>query len=199
MEAVSVGCSIVESVSSMVDSSSLTVVAGIEVSNSTEYTFLADGYYTAWGQIQQHPVHVDPGKKEAVIGQKTTLSIAGTTGVAAWKVGDTHNRLIVMWSVPWSHAFYSNVLAVGLTKSKARLDNQLYKMMYNESKPWFKRAEYTEVKKFQTLSVTDATGDFKVTGSMGTTCKTVVSVILEKNEGSHFDCFSKSVAASQLT
>ena len=198
--AVPAGISIAERVFSLVDSSSLSVVARVEVSNNTKFALSADGYYTAWGQIQQHPVSIHPSKTEAIIGQKTTLSTAGTTGVAAWKIGDTHKRLIVMWSVPWSHAVYSNVLAVGLTESKARLDNQLYNTMYHENKPWFQRTEYTKGKKC--LSVTHITGEFKVTGSMGTTCKTVVNVSLEEHEGSdinyNWDCRSESLAASWL-
>ena len=65
------------------------------------------------------------------------------------------------------------MLAVGLTESQACVDKELYKTMYSESKPWFQRTAYT--KENECLSVMHTTGDFKVTGSMGTTCKTVVT------------------------
>ena len=169
-----------QKVSSLLDFS---VVAKVKVFNGTKSTLSADGYYPAWGQIEQQVASIHPSaspsdRTEAIIGQKTTLLTAGTTGVAAWKIKGIHTRLIVMWSIPWCHAIYSNVLAVGLTTTKASLDNDLYKMMYNESNSWFQKAKYKKGNKCE--SVRFATENFKVTGIMGTTCNTTVYVDIEE-------------------
>ena len=51
---------------------------------------------------------------EAMAGHKVSDTATGCVGTVSWKLGDWDKMLVVMYSVPYSHDFHSNWLAVGI-------------------------------------------------------------------------------------
>ena len=144
----------------------------MELSNSTEYYLSSEGYYPAWGYVESPPVGVSPGKKSGFVARKTSFAATGTTGVAVWRIGDTSTRLVVMWSAPWNHNHHRNVLAVGFKENTVSLNTNIYKeMYYDKHEKWFSRRQYNKDKGCPTVTMKHSSGDFKVTGSMGTSHK----------------------------
>ena len=45
--------------------------------------------------------HQDHANFKALMGSKTGWTATGCTGTAAWKIGDSDEMLVVMWSVPF--------------------------------------------------------------------------------------------------
>ena len=156
------------------------MVVGVELSNSTEYYLSSEGYYPAWGYVESPPVGVSPGKKSGFVARKTSFTATGTTGVAVWRIGDTSTRLVVMWSAPWNHNHYSNVLAVGFKENTVSLNGNIYKEMYYGHETWFSRRHYMNNQCCPTVAMEHSltSGGFKVTGSMGTSHKCEAKVEL---------------------
>lgn len=174
--AVGVGPSVAGSVDSMVQSVDQSVVCGIELSNVTKYILETEGYYAAWGHVKTPPVSVSPGIKEAMVACKGKNTLSGTTGVAVWKIVGTNTRLVIMWSIPWSHNRHSNMLAVGFQEGEVNLENEQYREMYYEEETWFQRQGYTKDGSCRPVEVSHKNKHFKIRGTMGTDYKCEVKV-----------------------
>ena len=156
-----------------VQSTPYQVVCGVEISNATTDLLTLEGYYVEWGKVKSPPCDIQPGVREAFVAHKTEGCATGTTGVAAWKIGDSKIRLVVMWSLPWDQNQYSNTLALGFKENEdsVPLNRELYEEMYSSSQSWFSRLKYESGKACQPISRTNLTSTFKVQGRMGTSHK----------------------------
>ena len=106
-------------------------------------------------------------------GHKTKDTATGCVGTVSWVLGDTGKMLVVMYSAPYDHNLYSNWLAVGIFKEGPT--DQHYQRMYNEHESHFKRKEFY----YNTDKVEYSNGQFKVTGSMGTSHHPSINVPLD--------------------
>ncbi|XP_072043008.1 tereporin-Ca1-like [Amphiura filiformis] len=117
------------------------VSVGIEVENWTKFR-LTDAIATPYsGQINKPPSEILPGNKGPMAARKSHTVACGSVGTVSWKI-ETGNsrqdrRLIVMWSMPFNHDHYDNILAVGITKpGRADIEegHGWYKFMYYDDK-----------------------------------------------------------------
>lgn len=66
----------------------------------------------------------------------------GTSGLVSWAVDDSDLRLIVMWSIPYSHSVERSWLGFGSTQSKSHEDfgddkfMEIWNNSYNQGH-WF--------------------------------------------------------------
>ncbi|CAG2245698.1 unnamed protein product [Mytilus edulis] len=116
---------------------------------------------------------------ECTITHKTSWSTYGSAGVASWLIGDGHGkRAVVMWSVPYSHWFHSNWLAVGLTESGNQAHKDWFDQMYyheSGSGLHFKRKDYY----YDTNILSFKDEKFEITGIMGTSYKPTARIIIK--------------------
>ena len=71
------------------------------------------------------PRDVGPKMEESCGGHKTNDSATGCVGTMTWKIDSAH-YVNVMYSVPYSHDYHSNWLAVGITTGKMIIIAQLW-------------------------------------------------------------------------
>lgn len=113
----------------------------LTIENLSKYPLVNTNTAITHGSISIAPETVLPGFVEAVHAAKTAwYTTTGTSGVASFEMNPLHLtapiRVHVMWSVPYSHMFYSNYIAVGITSETTDFDT-----MYNGFGEWFQRAE----------------------------------------------------------
>ncbi|XP_076116784.1 echotoxin-2-like [Mytilus galloprovincialis] len=149
------------------------------VENWTKYP-LTDARVTPYsGQLYSAAVSIRPGEKEQFITHKTSWSTYGSAGVASWLIGDGHGkRAVVMWSVPYSHWFHSNWLAVGLTESGNQAHKDWFSQMYyyeSGSGLHFKRKDYY----YDTNILSFKDEKFEITGIIGTSYKPTARIIIK--------------------
>ncbi|XP_069134263.1 tereporin-Ca1-like [Argopecten irradians] len=154
-------------VSALTSSGGYSVACGIETSNWTKYILEKPKAINDGGLIKTPPMNVLPGVKEAMITHKIGGTATGTYGSVSWVIKD--RRVVVMWSVPFNHDYYTNWLAVGITKPGYKQhDENWYNTMYYESNTpvlEFRRKQfYNDVN-----PVTFPDGEFEVEGNMGST------------------------------
>ncbi|KAH3751516.1 tereporin-Ca1-like [Dreissena polymorpha] len=106
------------------------VSMAMEVSNFTPYVLGDPKVTTNSGGITMSPKVIQPNYKEAMVATKTAYSTGGTFGVVSWEIAEKSRRIVVMWSVPYNHNFYSNWLAVGITKQNLNHDSGWADQMY---------------------------------------------------------------------
>lgn len=166
-----------------VESAPYNVACQVVVENRTNCSLTSPASFVNGGVMKYPPVVVPAGHREAFLAHKIGFTATGTYGTASWLIPrrseKTEKRLVVMWSVPFNHDFYSNWLAVGFA-TPADAHHDWYKQMYyKESKNGlnFVRGEFD--KSIQTIYIED--GDIRITGTMGTSHKTQVSVIVNEN------------------
>lgn len=164
--AVSAGTSVAQG---MVAGCNHSIVAGIEVANCTKYQLEVLGYKVTWGQIQVPPTSVNPGRKEALLGHQTGACTTGTTGVAAWKVGDTGMNLVIMWSAPYNFNHHDNVLAIGFSTGTITLDKETVYEMYEKDETWFERKAFNCGA--SAITINSRSGRFRAVGIMGSAHK----------------------------
>ncbi|XP_033748209.1 tereporin-Ca1-like [Pecten maximus] len=175
--AVAAGSSLAGStVSALTASGGYSVACGIETANWTKYTLEKPMAFNNGGLIKTPPIDILPGVKEAMITHKTGGTATGTYGSVSWVVKD--RRVVVMWSVPFNHDYYTNWLAVGLTKPGFTAhDKAWYDTMYYHSNTpilKFNRKNFYE----NVNPVTFSDGDFEVEGNMGSTHIANVHIIV---------------------
>merc|ERR1719167_610735 len=71
----------------------------------------------------------------------TYKSCISCTGTASWRIGDSDEMLVVMWSVPFYKNWYSNWCAVGIMPFQEDTSELWAKMYYGEEVN-FKREEF---------------------------------------------------------
>jgi len=118
-------------------------------------------------------VAVTPGMTEGMAGHKTAGAACGCVGTVSWKIGDTNRKLVVMYSVPFNHDYYSNVCAAGIFALNATID---FDMMYYKSENGFKRKDFW---KDLTALTYDKDSMFVVTASMGSNHRPHIKVQLK--------------------
>ena len=176
-ELVANGVSIVTSTIDLVENLTHDVVCSVEVSNATKYTLMPVDCYINHGEIKVPPRPIAPKKKEALVGCKI-FGVAGTSGVTAWKIGNSNVYLLVLWSAPYDFDLSANYLSIGFKSSKSGLivDQNLFDEMYDKEDVWFNRQQfYSHVKPIQ---VKEISGHFMAQGSMATSHKCVAEVFL---------------------
>ncbi|CAG2247613.1 unnamed protein product [Mytilus edulis] len=141
---------------------------------------LTDARVTPYsGSLYSSAVSIRPGEKEQFITHKTSWSTYGSAGVASWLIEDGHGkRAVVMWSVPYSHWFHSNWLAVGLTESGNQAHKDWFNQMYyyeSGSGLHFKRKDYY----YDTNILSFKDEKFEITGIMGTSFKPTARIIIK--------------------
>lgn len=176
---VSGGSSVPDNIGSMMASCSGAVVVGVEIANATKYHMEAQGCHLAWGQLQVPQPHINPGTKEAMLGYTTGFFTTGSTGVAAWKIGNTNVYLVVLWSAPWNFNHHSNVLAIGFRDTCCHICNAAYQEMYYQKAEWFMRKEFYN--NMLPIKFEDSREQFKVTGTMGNGHKCIAKITLLPN------------------
>jgi len=152
-------------------------ICGIKIINSTKDTQLkAVTYIPFWGHMSTTLSDVEPSDSTAVICVKRESIATGTSGIAVWKIGSilTAPYLVVMWSIPWNHFIYNNVLAVGIRDSPPTLNKHLFDEMYSKEGDWFKRGKYG--KGIPCAVVRIEARNFAVTASMTTEDRAEASV-----------------------
>ena len=183
--AISAGASIAGTTSSMVESCGHRVVCGVEVSNATKFNLAAGECYIHNGQIKVPHSSIGPAKKETFLGHQTGALCSGTTGVTAWKIGDTNVHLLVLWSAPYNFDHYANWLGIGFQTSnsdRVTIDKSVFDDMYYETQTWFQRQDYYN--NVIPIDIEDSSKRFKATGTMGTTHKSEVKIMLQPKKKS---------------
>nr|KAG5686946.1 hypothetical protein BaRGS_029484 [Batillaria attramentaria] len=69
-----------------------------------------------------------------MVTRKTGGCATGSYGTVSWKVEGLNRRVYVMWSVPFNHDYFTNWLAVGLSRkgyTNHPGDNALFDQMYS--------------------------------------------------------------------
>ena len=110
---------------------------------------------------------------EAMAGHKVSDTATGCVGTVSWKLGDWDKMLVVMYSVPYSHDFHSNWLAVGIFNIEDTTD--YYEMMYYKTENGFRRKKF-----YRNGDPVEYTGDeqFSVQGTMGSQHKPEIRISL---------------------
>lgn len=121
------------------------------------------------GQIANPAGDIQPSIKESFATTKMGNSATGTSGTVSWKFKNGQ-RMIIMWSVPYSHDFYSNWLAIGAHKQH---DSEDFRRMYHDSDAdWFDRKEYY----YDSESFAFEAEDHYIVGTMSTNHKAKVEI-----------------------
>jgi len=145
----------------MVEAIDIDTVCGLEIINSTQY-----------------PLEMQSFKP--IVGH----TASGTTGIVVWKIGNLDICLVLMWSIPWSHSRFSNILAIGFKQELPSLsDDAIYKeMYYHDDDAWFKRQSYVPGRtECSPLEITCVKHGFKSRGVMGTGNKVKTKIELSRS------------------
>jgi len=145
----------------------------LTVENCTTKRLDPQGNTVESGLVSRAQVAVTPGMTEGMAGRKTAGAACGCVGTVSWKIGDTNRKLVVMYSVPFNHDYYSNVCAAGIFALNATID---FDMMYYKSENGFKRKDFW---KDLTALTYDKDSMFVVTASMGSNHRPHIKVQLK--------------------
>ena len=74
------------------------------------------------GFANKPPPPIFPLNREGMAAHKSALSATGSWGSVSWLLGN--ERLIVMWSVPYSHDWNNNWLAIGMKANHTKEDTK---------------------------------------------------------------------------
>lgn len=86
-------------------------------------------WYISYGVIRSLPKTLPPTKAGIFTFEKTAYSSAGTSGVLTYTIADTDLQVAVLWSVPYSYAYYSNVFYVKILRNH-QANEDLFNSMY---------------------------------------------------------------------
>jgi len=164
-------------VNERLDGVSSTVAYHLIVENFSNRT-LAAYQHKASGVTIMKQKTILPRYAEALMGSKTGWTATGCTGTAAWKIGDSGEMLVVMWSVPFDQNWYSNWCAVGILPVEEDT-SRLWEKMYYEPEVGFKRMEFTNSTDPYTGVVYKEHPDYAVTGFMDSSHKAYMVVRFE--------------------
>ncbi|KAH3708434.1 hypothetical protein DPMN_067885 [Dreissena polymorpha] len=141
------------------------ITVNMEVDNLSNVTLMYPGVSLKSGECDVPPVRIASGYKEAMLARKYSYMPSGSFGVVSWQIGETKNRVVIMWSVPFNSFFYDNWLAVGIKPAKDHDPKWADEMYYEKYGSWYQRAKYnTEVP-----TVSFITDKWAVSASMSTT------------------------------
>ncbi|KAK7462546.1 hypothetical protein BaRGS_00038402 [Batillaria attramentaria] len=178
--AVSAGSSLAGTTISSLLNDGYSVGCGIEVQNWTRFPLSEAITRINGGYLSKPPVAVLPSKKEAMVTRKTGGCATGSYGTVSWKVEGLNRRVYVMWSVPFNHDYFTNWLAVGLSRkgyTNHPGDNALFDQMYSGKSDLniaFERHQYWT--SMDPIIFSD--GDISLEATMGSSHKAEVRVIV---------------------
>ncbi|OQV21920.1 Dehydrogenase/reductase SDR family member 1 [Hypsibius exemplaris] len=137
----------------------------LELRNYTKWNLTNPIVIINAGQIKTAPSDVHAGQREIMAAHKTDHTATGSSGTVSWNVDGTGQRVVIMWSAPYSFDFHTNWLAVGVMDASSLhlLGENTFNEMYKSEESWFKRKEFYR----DTTQVRFAADQFEVTGSMG--------------------------------
>ena len=150
----------------------------VEIENYTKFSLVPGKTELDSGHIKIPPSPLKGGEKHGVVGHKTSNTATGCAGVLSWEIEDSGEKLVVMYSVPYSHDFHSNWIGVGLSSGTPS-----YYEMYNGTESGFKRKDF-----YYDVNPVEYNGNkFDVVGTCGTdhTPTIVVKLIPREDEDRH--------------
>ena len=143
----------------------------VEVENYTKF-YLSPGQTDLnSGHISEPPSAMFGGEKHGVVGHKTANAATGCAGVLTWEIKDSDEKLVLMYSIPYSHDFHSNWIGVGLCSKSTNLT---FDEMYNGYENGFKRKDFY----YDTNPVNFKSANFAVQATCGTNHKPTIRVKL---------------------
>ena len=100
-----------------------------EVENYTRFhLFPAESEIVA-GHISEPPAAIPGGERHGVVGHKTSGTATGCAGVVSWNIKDNNEKLVLMYSIPYSHDFHKNWIGIGLFPQRDQ--SQKFHQMYS--------------------------------------------------------------------
>ena len=152
----------------------------VEVENYTKFS-LNPGYTELEaGQISEPPAAIFGGEIHGVVGHKTAHVATGCAGVLSWEIAESDEKLVLMYSIPYSQDFHSNWIGVGLCNKSTTLT---YEAMYYGEENNFKRKDFYDA--IDDVSFT--TSDFRVEATCGTSHKPTIRVKLAPTKKENLD------------
>ena len=150
----------------------------VEIENYTKFALVPGNMELNSGHIKVPPSPLQGGEKHGVVGHKTNDSATGCSGVLSWEIFGSDEKLVVMYSIPYSHDFHSNWIGVGLSSSIPS-----FYEMYNGIESGFKRKEFY----YDVNPVLYQGKQFNVVATCGTDHKPtiVVKLIPKEHEDRH--------------
>ena len=152
----------------------------VEVENYTKFHLSPGSSELHSGQISEPPSSMFGGEKNGVVGHKTAGEATGCAGVLSWEIEDSNEKLVLMYSIPYSHDFHSNWIGVGLcNKSTTPTFDEMY---YGNSND-FNRKDFCD----DMDPVSFSTSNFRVEATSGTNHKPTIKVKLAPVEKENLD------------
>jgi hypothetical protein len=124
---------IAQALSTIISQIDMSRVIAISISNLLATDLTNPAYYTESGKLEDPPLEVQAGQANFIAGSKTSGAAAGTVGIISYKIKGTNNRLVVLWSVPFSYASYENRFYFKIVDDGRNIDNDLYLSMYSDA------------------------------------------------------------------
>ena len=78
----------------------------MEVENYTKFYLTPGQTDLNSGHISEPPSAMFGGEKHGVVGHKTANAATGCAGVISWEIKDSDEKLVLMYSIPYSHDFH---------------------------------------------------------------------------------------------
>ena len=72
--------------------------------------------------MNKPPRPVFPLRREGMAAHKVSMAALGSYGSVSWVINN--KRFIMMWSVPYSHDFFVNTLAIGIKNTHTKADTK---------------------------------------------------------------------------
>lgn len=169
----------------------------VEIENFSNTTLRLIESHVVSGNMRIPANSVAPWTKEAVSGAHTAAAATGAIATIVWRIGfESAQKLAIMFSVPYNHNWFENVLAIGLTTEALPQKYALYdQMYYGNNKKFFARKGYYH--DTTPIKVVGSHG-FSVTGSMGTSHKPKIQIILRHDPTPMIPLFSPLFPLSTL-
>ncbi|XP_055348083.1 tereporin-Ca1-like [Paramacrobiotus metropolitanus] len=148
------------------------VAATLEIRNFTRYNLTNPQTQINAGYVKIPAEDVEAGVREIMAMHKTDHTATGTSGVVSWLINGSNERLVIMWSAPYSFDFHSNWMGVGIQSAGFQLDAKTFNEMYKGEESWFRRKEFYK----DTNQLVLQGRNIIVTATMGTTHKADIVV-----------------------
>nr|ANC48005.1 conoporin [Conus monile] len=131
---ITAGTSVASTALQAVGGSSATVTCVIQVENWTRFALKYPTVLTNGAPpITNAPTAILPTKIEAFAVEKPRGTATGTSGTVSWELQGMEQRIVLMWSAPFSFDLYSNWMGVGMTREglvDVASGDTWYKQMY---------------------------------------------------------------------
>jgi len=147
----------------------------LEVANATNKTLSVHEAYNHNGYHHTPAEDIGPGVKEAMFGGYVPNTTKGCYGTLSWKIGDTNQIIVVMYSAPYSFDWHSNYLGVWIGREQPT-EEFAYKMYYG-GKGYLKEFYYDG------NPIHYPKGDYHVWASMGQSHQPEIVVRIAPREG----------------